>query len=295
MKLPPFHTPLISLGALLPALAIAALLLAVPGALWGQQTSGNGREITPAPGSPERQAICDAARAHLLEKYFNPSVKLPRPVVFKISRIAVRGDYCSFEAVPIFNDGSEISTKYSDWIICTDLNFCLKKSGGAWSVIYDLSLSDVPPKEWFAEQWRIFPKDFPFALLTEFWQRHFGPFRKTSKPTPSNTTGGAEGASRKIFKNGEDCELDGTLSIERGENESWLAITLAAPIRVASADSGAPVSIQTLQIAGLDQSAWEKANKLAGKSVHVIGRLMEAHTRYHHTPVLIIASQLQPQ
>lgn len=115
------------------------------------------------------------------------------------------------------------------------------------------------------------------------------------KPVPEsspNTTGRAEAASRKIFKDGEGCELDGTLSIERDENETWFAITLATPIRVASADGGDPVSVQTLQIAGLDQSGWKKAQGLVGKPVHVIGSLMEAHTRYHHTSVLIIATSM---
>jgi hypothetical protein len=41
----------------------------------------------PSPGSPERQAICDAARAYVTEKY--ASAPLPEAIVFKIKHLIV--------------------------------------------------------------------------------------------------------------------------------------------------------------------------------------------------------------
>jgi hypothetical protein len=57
---------------------------------------------TPKSGSPERQAICDAARAFVLGKYVNAA--LTQPIVFKIEHISVQEPYCNFEAIPLFKD-----------------------------------------------------------------------------------------------------------------------------------------------------------------------------------------------
>lgn len=49
-----------------------------------------------------------------------------------------------------------------------------------------------------------------------------------------------------------------------------------------------------LQLAGLDQKAWDAALHLRGKQVKATGKLMEAHTRYHYTPLLLITDKVRP-
>ena len=124
---------------------------------------------TPEPGSPERQLICDGARAFVIKDYVTPN-KLPQPLLFKIKRINVLGNYCSFEAVPVFKDGSQVST---DYIMDIVFDLCLKKTNKTWEVIYDLSSTDVPSNKQLKQMWSDFPKDFPFELIPEFWRRHF--------------------------------------------------------------------------------------------------------------------------
>ena len=124
---------------------------------------------TPEAGSPERQSICDGARAYVLKNYTTQS-KLPQSIVFKIERIEVIGDFCSFEAIPRFQDGSPVST---DYIFDVVFDLCLKKTNHAWRVIYDFSRTDVPNDDELKQMWRRFPKDFPFTLLPEFWRDHF--------------------------------------------------------------------------------------------------------------------------
>jgi len=60
---------------------------------------------TPKPGSPERQAICDAMRDFV--KTNCAQKPLPKPIVFVIDSIRVQGNYCHFEGFPEFNDGSD--------------------------------------------------------------------------------------------------------------------------------------------------------------------------------------------
>ncbi len=65
---------------------------------------------TPKPGSSERQAICDAARAYVLSKYATGT--LPQPIVFKVDHLAIAGDYANMEAIPLFKDGSYVDPNY---------------------------------------------------------------------------------------------------------------------------------------------------------------------------------------
>jgi hypothetical protein len=124
---------------------------------------------TPEIGSPERQMICDAARPYVLKEY-GFSKKPPQPILFKVRRMVVLRDYCSFEAVPVFKDGSVVGT---DYIMDIVFNLCLKKTDGTWKVIYDLSSTDVPSDAELAQMWRDFPKAFPTSLIPEFWREHF--------------------------------------------------------------------------------------------------------------------------
>ncbi len=123
---------------------------------------------TPQPGSAERQAICDAARAHLFAKYVTR--KLPGPIVFKIDHLRVQNGYCNFEAVALFKDGGYVAP---DYMADIGLNFCLGKSGGAWRVIVDLSRSDVPDGAELAGIKRSLPSDFPISLFSPTWRDLF--------------------------------------------------------------------------------------------------------------------------
>jgi hypothetical protein len=94
---------------------------------------------TPTLGSPERKAICDDVRSYVLQKYAS-GTKVPQPLVFKIDRIKVLGNYCSFKAIPLFKDGSFIST---DYIADIAFDLCLRRTDDNWRVIYDFSRTDV--------------------------------------------------------------------------------------------------------------------------------------------------------
>lgn len=134
---------------------------------------------TPKPGSAERNSICDGARAYVLKEYISPKTKLPQPVVFKIERIEVIGEYCSFRAIPLSKDGSSMDTEYVMDIV---FDLCLKRTKGAWQVVYDFSRTDVPTDDEFRQMWRKFPKDFPYALVPKFWRDHFDRVRRRQAP-----------------------------------------------------------------------------------------------------------------
>lgn len=131
---------------------------------------------TPAAGSPERQAICDAARPYVIKKYTLAS-RLPQPIVFQVRRMQVLGNYCSFEAIPLFKDGSHVSTDYMMDIV---FELCLKRENGKWRVIYDLSRTDVPADTEMRQIRSAFPKDFPVALLPAFWRERLDASSRTS-------------------------------------------------------------------------------------------------------------------
>ena len=124
---------------------------------------------TPAPGSAERQAICDAARDFLVRRY--ATGKLPQPVVFKIDHISVQGSYANLDATPRFKDGSYIQP---DYVADIGYNFCLRKKGARWIVILDLSRSDVPSPAEIAQIRRRLPRDFPLALFSPDWRDLLG-------------------------------------------------------------------------------------------------------------------------
>jgi hypothetical protein len=123
---------------------------------------------TPKPGSPERQAICDAARAFVLGKYAERPI--PQAIVFKVGHLAVSGGYANLEAVPLLKDGRYAAPEYLPDI---GFNFCLRSSGGEWTVVADLSRSDVPDAaQLSAIKQRL--RDFPHELLSADWQSLLG-------------------------------------------------------------------------------------------------------------------------
>ena len=123
---------------------------------------------TPKAGSAERQAICDGARAYVLDKYVNG--RLRQALVFKVDHLLVTGDYANLEATPIYKDGSYID---ADTIPDIGYNFCLQRSGQRWRVIADLSRSDVPEGSEIAEI-RARLGDFPLRLFSPDWQKLLG-------------------------------------------------------------------------------------------------------------------------
>jgi hypothetical protein len=139
------------------------LLLGLP------QFAQAGEVHTPKVGSPERQAICDAARAHVLGKY--ASAPLPQPIVFKIDHLAVSGNYANMEAIPLLKDGSYAAPTYLPDMAFI---FCLEKNRAHWRVIADLSRSDVPEAaEARAIRSRL-PDAFPLAVLSATWRHLLG-------------------------------------------------------------------------------------------------------------------------
>jgi len=99
-------------------------------------------------------------------------------MVFKVRRMEALGNYCGFEALPFFKDGSQVGTEYIMDIV---LNLCLKKVNGKWRVVSDLSSTDVPNPAQLKQIWHEFPKDFPFALLSEFWREQFNKLKETGR------------------------------------------------------------------------------------------------------------------
>jgi hypothetical protein len=123
---------------------------------------------TPKPGSSERQAICDAMREFMKEHVAEKP--LPKPIVFKIDTIRVQGDYCFFEGMPVFKDGSDAIPEYLPDIGYTH---CLKREKGKWKVFLDLSRTDVPSDGEVREIRRSLPADFPSSVLSDFWRNLF--------------------------------------------------------------------------------------------------------------------------
>jgi hypothetical protein len=122
-------------------------------------------DYTPRPASPERRSICDAAREFVLSKYATGT--LPQSIRFKIDHLRAQGRYCNFEAVTIFQDGSNVAPKYMADIV---LNFCLREIDGEWQVIVDLSRTDVPTDAELAQIKRRLPFDFPRSLFSPTWR-----------------------------------------------------------------------------------------------------------------------------
>ena len=145
-----------------PSLCIALALAAITAPpLAHAQTAPH----TPKPGSSERQAICDGAREYVMQKY--ATQRLPQPLVFHIDHIAVEDGYCFFEATPRFKDGGFVPPNYLPDMA---YNLCLREKGKRWSVILDLSRSDVPDASEIATIKQQLPPDFPFAVFSPGWR-----------------------------------------------------------------------------------------------------------------------------
>ena len=125
---------------------------------------------TPKAGSTERQAICDAARVHVLSRY--ATQELPQPIVFKIERIRATEEFANLEAVPLFKDGRYAAPEYLPDVV---FNLCLKKGPSGWQVVTDLSRTDVPDAAEAAALRRRLPEGFPLTILSPEWQKLLAP------------------------------------------------------------------------------------------------------------------------
>lgn len=125
---------------------------------------------TPAVGSAERKAICDAMRGHVAARTKMP---LAQTFLFKIEFLKVEGNYAAFEGFPVKADGSDFSPEvFGDQVFMT---FLKKDSNGAWKVVSDLTRSDVPSAEELREIRMKFPADFPAAVMPDFWRQLLRP------------------------------------------------------------------------------------------------------------------------
>lgn len=89
-----------------PSPSIPTLLLCLALVILGATTPLSAQTPhTPQPGSPERQAICDAMRAFVQAEYAEKT--LPKPVVFKIDTLRVQGDFAYLECLPQFNKDND--------------------------------------------------------------------------------------------------------------------------------------------------------------------------------------------
>ena len=128
----------------------------------------NAEVHTPATGSAERVAICDGARAYVLNRYAQGR-RLPQSIVFKIEHLAVSGSYANLYGTAIYKDGRAV-----DQLPDIVYNLCLKNNSAAWHVVYDLSRGDVPEESELEKIRRALPADFPRSVLPSGWQQLLG-------------------------------------------------------------------------------------------------------------------------
>lgn len=125
---------------------------------------------TPASGTPERKAICDAMREHVLNQSKKP---LAHSFLFKVEFMKVEGDYAAFEGFPVKPDGSNFPFEtFGDVVFTT---FLKKGKDGAWKVVSDLTRTDVPSDDEVEQIRAKFPKDFPAAVMPAFWRKLLRP------------------------------------------------------------------------------------------------------------------------
>jgi hypothetical protein len=116
--------------------------------------------------SPERQAICDGMRGYVLAT--ERPANLPQPIVFKVEYLKTAGDYAAFEGVALFEDGSPAAGVALPDVDYT--TFLQRGKDGQWSVIADLTRTDVPDAAELRQIRKRFPKRIPTAIIPEFWR-----------------------------------------------------------------------------------------------------------------------------
>ncbi len=110
--------------------------------------------------------IASVATEHVIDNY---SIKTPpRQIFFDLTQIKQAGQYAVLRSPTSYVDGSDTFDSIEDlvYVLCLE-----QETGGTWTIVYDLSRSDVPSSEELAEIKSSFPEDFPKKLLSNFWQK----------------------------------------------------------------------------------------------------------------------------
>jgi len=124
---------------------------------------------TPAPGSSERKAICDAMREFVVSQYKKPAAS---SILFKIEFLRVEEDYAAFEGFPVNSDGSPLPEGLLGDIVFTTF---LQRIQGNWRVVFDLTRSDVPSSNEVQQLRKKIPPTFPTSVMPDFWKKLLRP------------------------------------------------------------------------------------------------------------------------
>jgi hypothetical protein len=122
--------------------------------------------LTPPPDSPERQAICDGMHRYVLAT--ERPANLPQPIVFQVEYLKTTGGYAAFQGFAQFQDGSRAAGVVLPDVVYT--TFLQRGKDGQWSVIADLTRTDVPDDAELRQIRKRFPKRIPTAIIPEFWR-----------------------------------------------------------------------------------------------------------------------------
>jgi hypothetical protein len=69
--------------------------------------------------------------------------------------------------VAVFKDGSNVAPTYMPDLV---FNLCLERTGNGWTVVADLSRSDVPEQREIAQIRERLPAEFPLSVLSPTWR-----------------------------------------------------------------------------------------------------------------------------
>jgi len=142
---------------------LTVLLLA---AIWTR--SAFGEPFTPAVGSPERKAICDAVREHVLTKMAEK--KPPMKVLFQVGTLRVEGPWAWFEGFPVQANGNRLPDGY---LLDIDYIMVLKRSKLGWKVVENQSRGDVPSQDEVRQMVKRHPA-LPLHLMPKLWRDVLG-------------------------------------------------------------------------------------------------------------------------
>lgn len=128
---------------------LPVLLLAL---VFAQAAGAQPRPHTPAPGSPERQALMDALREPVRRE-------LGKPVIFQVRALRVLGDWAFADVSPRSPDGSPFDFRgtpmeqaWRDGFVDDGMYAVLRRQGGQWRVVrYAIGPTDVAWMGWEAE------------------------------------------------------------------------------------------------------------------------------------------------
>jgi hypothetical protein len=123
---------------------------------------------TPAAGTPDRKAICDAVREHLLTKVLEK--KPPFKIVFKVGTMRVDAGWAWFEGFPIQENGKEIPDGY---LAPVDYIMVVRRTNAGWKVVEDQSRGDVPAREEVQQMMQRHP-EMPLSIMPKFWRNILG-------------------------------------------------------------------------------------------------------------------------